>query len=210
MNTLYIILLPLLLFAGAILVILLDAFLKDSSRKSQALSIFVLLATLLSCLFVWPHQGSAFNGMIVLDSFSLVATFLFCLAGLITLLLLHDHPLSTAQFHSLLLLTLIGMILLVSGTNFLVLFIGLEILSLSIYVLAAFAKGDPLSAESGMKYFLLGSFASAFFLYGVAFIYGATGSIQLNAVAEAIAKPDFAKSAVSLSGNCFFDCWVRV
>ncbi len=72
------------------------------------------------------------------------------------------------------------MILLVAGSHFVVIFIGLEMLSLSIYVLAAFAKKDPLSAESGMKYFLLGSFASAFFLYGAAFIYGATGSLQLN------------------------------
>jgi NADH-quinone oxidoreductase subunit N len=141
--------------------------------------------------FLWEFQGSAFNGMIVLDSFSLLSSFLFCFAGLVTLLLLYDHPLSTAQFHALLLLTLVGMILLVSGTNFLVLFIGLEILSLSIYVLAAFAKRDPLSAESGMKYFLLGSFASAFFLYGIAFIYGATGSMQIHEIAASIAQPGF-------------------
>jgi NADH-quinone oxidoreductase subunit N len=91
----------------------------------------------------------------------------------------------------------------VSGTNFVVLFIGLEILSLSIYVLAAFAKKDPLSAESGMKYFLLGSFASAFFLYGVAFVYGATGSIQLNAIAAAIANPDFANHKYLYLGLVF-------
>jgi NADH-quinone oxidoreductase subunit N len=198
-----IILLPVLLFAGSIFVILLDAFSADSARKSYGFTILILLATFLASFFLWPYQGSAFQGMIVLDSFSLVATALFCLAGLITLLLLHDSPLSTAQFHSLLLLTLIGMILLVSGTNFVVLFIGLEILSLSIYVLAAFAKGDPLSAESGMKYFLLGSFASAFFLYGVAFVYGATGSIQLNAVADAIASTDFANQKYLYLGVVF-------
>jgi NADH-quinone oxidoreductase subunit N len=154
-------------------------------------------------MFLWPYQGSAFDGMIVLDSFSLIAGFLFCLAGLITLLLLQDSPLSTAQLHSLLLLTLTGMILLVSGTNFVVLFIGLEILSLSIYVLAAFAKTDPLSAESGMKYFLLGSFASAFFLYGIAFIYGATGSIQLHAVGAAVANPEFANQLYLYLGLIF-------
>ena len=198
-----IILVPVLLLAGAVFVILLDAFLADPSRKTYRFTILILLAALVTSLFLWPHQGSAFEGMIVLDSFSLVATALFCLAGLITLLLLHDSPLSTAQFHSLLLLTLIGMILLVSGTNFVVLFIGLEILSLSIYVLAAFSKKDPLSAESGMKYFLLGSFASAFFLYGVAFVYGATGSIQLNAIAAAIANPDFANHKYLYLGLVF-------
>jgi NADH-quinone oxidoreductase subunit N len=198
-----IILLPVILLAGAILIILIDAFVREAARKSQTLTIFTLLATLIASLFLWPYQGSAFNGMIVLDSFSLVASALFCFAGLITMLLLHDSPLSTAQFHSLLLLTLIGMILLASGTNFVVLFIGLEILSLSIYVLAAFAKGDPLSAESGMKYFLLGSFASAFFLYGVAFVYGATGSIQLNAVAEAVANTGFANQKYLYLGLVF-------
>ena len=203
MNTLYIISLPSLLFIGAIIVMLLDSFLANSARKSYGLTILVLLAALLAAPFLWSYQGSAFNGMIVLDSFSLVGSFLFCLAGIITLLLLHDSPLSTAPFHCLLLLTLIGMMLLVSGTNFLVLFIGLEILSLSIYVLAAFAKRDPLSAESGMKYFLLGSFASAFFLYGVAFIYGATGSIQLNTIADAIAKPDFANRTYLFLGLTF-------
>jgi NADH-quinone oxidoreductase subunit N len=203
MNTLYIILLPVILFAGSILVILLDAFLADSARKSQTVTTLVLIATLLSSFFLWPYQGSAFNGMIVLDSFSLVATFLFCLAGLITILLLHGNPLSTAQFHALLLLTLVGMVMLVSGANFVVLFIGLEILSLSVYVLAAFAKKDPLSAESGLKYFLLGSFASAFFLYGVAFIYGATGSVQLNAVAAAIANPEFANRVYLYLGLIF-------
>jgi NADH-quinone oxidoreductase subunit N len=203
MNTLYIILLPLILFAGSIVVILLDAFFVDAPRKTYLLSLIVLIATVLTSLFLWPHQGSAFNGMIVLDSFSLIASFLFCLTGLVTLLLLDESPLSTSQFHALLLLTLIGMILLVSGTNFLILFIGLEILSLSIYVLAAFAKQDPLSAESGMKYFLLGSFASAFFLYGVAFIYGATGSMQLNQVAAAIGASGFASRSFLFLGLIF-------
>jgi NADH-quinone oxidoreductase subunit N len=182
METLYIILLPLILFAGAVIVILMDAFLKNSSSITYRFSMLVLVAAILAAPFLWSHQGAAFGGMIASDSFSLVATFLFCLAGLITLLLLDQNPLSTSQFHCLLLLTLIGMCLLVSGMHFLILFIGLEILSLSVYVLAAFARHNPLSAESGMKYFLLGSFASAFFLYGAAFIYGSTGSMYLNQV----------------------------
>ena len=198
-----ILLIPLILFAGAVIVILLDAFLKDSARKSYSFTLLVLIAAMLSSLFLWPYQGPVFDGMFVLDSFSLIAGFLFCLAALIALLLLHDHPLSTAQFHALLLLTLVGMILLVGGTNFLVLFIGLEILSLSIYVLASFAKKDPLSAESGMKYFLLGSFASAFFLYGVAFIFGATGSIQFEKVAAAIANQNFANQTYLYLGLIF-------
>jgi NADH-quinone oxidoreductase subunit N len=181
-DTLYIILLPLILFAGAVIVILIDAFSKNSSRITYHFSMLVLIAAMLATPWLWSHQGTAFGGMIASDSFSLLAIFLFCLAGLITLLLLDQNPLSTSQFHCLLLLTIIGMVLLVSGMHFLILFIGLEILSLSVYVLAAFARHSALSAESGMKYFLLGSFASAFFLYGAAFLYGATGSMYLNQI----------------------------
>jgi len=191
MNALFVILLPSILFTASVIVILLDAFMRDSTRATYSFSLLVLAATMLVSLCLWEKQGTAFDGMIVLDSFSLVVTFLFCLAGLVMLLLSDGSPQSTSQFHCLVLLTLVGMILLLSGTHFLVIFIGLEILSLSVYVLAAFAKEDPLSAESGLKYFLLGSFASAFFLYGTAFIYGAAGSLQLNVIAKSITYPDF-------------------
>src|SRR5205085_151087 len=74
---------------------------------------------------------------------------------------------------------------------------------LSIYVLAAFSKADPKSAESGLKYFLLGSFASAFFLYGIAFVFGATGTLQLSEVARAISQQGFAGSTLLYLGLVF-------
>ncbi len=203
MNTISVISVPLVLAIGVILVTLIDALAADSARKSYRVSIVVLIAAMLLSVSQWGQQGSAFNGMMVHDNFSLAAGFLFSLAALITVLLAQNTPLGVTQFHSLLLLTLIGMLLLVSGTNFMVLFIGLEILSLSIYVLACFHKRDPLSAESGMKYFLLGSFASAFFLYGMAFIYGSTGTLQLHQIALTIADPDFGNRTVLLLGVVF-------
>lgn len=203
MSNISVIAVPLILLIGAILVILIDAFAADSARKSHWVSAAILIAAILVAASLWGQQGTAFNGMIVHDNFSLVAGILFSLAGVVTVLLAQNTPLATSQFHSLLLLTLIGMMLLVSGTNFIVLFIGLEILSLSIYVLACFYKRDPLAAESGMKYFLLGSFASGFFLYGMAFIYGSTGSLQLNQIALEIADPGFASRSVLLLGVIF-------
>lgn len=190
MNELYVILLPLVLFCGSMIVILIDAFVSDSTKITYRASIGFLVLTMVLAVSLWTRQGSAFSDMVVLDRFSLGAVFLFCLAGWITLLLARDHAYCKTQFHSLLLLTLVGMALLVQGSHFLVLFIGLEILSLSIYVLAAFAKGDPLSIESGIKYFLLGSFASAFFLYGVAFIFGSTGTMHLAYMADSITFAD--------------------
>ena len=203
MRSLFVILLPSILFTASVIVILLDAFMRDSTRATYRFSLLILAATMLASLFLWDKQASAFEGMIVLDSFSLVATFLFCLAGLVTLLLADGSTVSTSQFHCLVLLTLVGMILLISGTHFLIIFIGLEILSLSVYVLAAFAKEDPLSAESGLKYFLLGSFASAFFLYGAAFIYGAAGSLQLNVIAKSITYSNFNGQVFLLLGVIF-------
>jgi NADH-quinone oxidoreductase subunit N len=203
MNILSSILLLAVLAIGTILVILIDAFAKKSAPLSFAASILTLIGALGSCVFHWSLQGSAFGGMITFDSFSLSASFIFCLAALITLLLVDGTPYATAQFHSLLLLTLIGMILLVAGSHLVVIFIGLEMLSLSIYVLAAFAKKDPLSAESGLKYFLLGSFASAFFLYGAAFVYGATGSLQLNGIANVLSTASSERYPILYLGIIF-------
>jgi NADH-quinone oxidoreductase subunit N len=203
MIPLYPLLLPILLLAGVVLVVLLDAFKSDPSRVTHRISVFVLVVSILVCFLLWNKEGSAFGKMIVLDTFSLVASVLFLLAGLITVLLSEGTPHSNSQFHSLILLTLIGMVLLVSGGHFVVLFIGLEILSLSVYVLAAFAKRDPLSAESGLKYFLLGSFASAFFLYGVAFIYGATGSMNLYQIGTSIRAANFGGNTYLLLGIVF-------
>jgi NADH-quinone oxidoreductase subunit N len=203
MNQLFVILLPAILCTGTVLVMLVEAFVKNPAKKTSWLSIAVLGATIAASIFLWNSHGTAFNGMIVLDSFSLIATFLFSLAAFITLLLIDGTPYNTSQFHALLLLTVVGMILLIAGANFIILFIGLEMLSLSIYVLACFAKHDPLSAESGLKYFLLGSFASAFFLYGIAFIFGATGSLHLNKVAEVIGSQTFQAQPVLYLGLLF-------
>jgi NADH-quinone oxidoreductase subunit N len=204
MNTLFVVSIPAILLIGAILVILLDAFLgKNAASKTLRVAQTFLLISMAAAPFLWEKQGASFGGMFVMDSFSLITGFLFCLAAFVSLLLSEDATYSTAQFHSLVLLTVVGMLLLVGGAHLLVIFIGLEILSLSVYVLAAFAKGDPLSAESGLKYFLLGSFASAFFLYGTAFIYGGTGSLQLNAIAAAITKGGIAGRPLLMLGIVF-------
>lgn len=203
MNNLLIILSPAIVAGGAILVILVDALVKKSETLTFRLSILTLIASMFTSMYFFNRQGSAFGGMFYLDSFSLLASMLFMIAAFVTLLMTQDSPFANAQFHSLLLLSVVGMILLVAGGHFLILFIGLEVLSLSIYVLASFAKKDPLSAESGMKYFLLGSFASAFFLYGATFIYGATGTMQLTAIAAAIRMPGFASSNLVMLGIVF-------
>jgi NADH-quinone oxidoreductase subunit N len=196
-------LLPLVLGTGLLLIILFDAFSTNAKKFTHALAILTIIAGMAACIFHWQAKAETLNGMIIFDSFSLTASLIFCLAAFTTVLLVHDTSYESPQFHSLTILTLIGMILLAAGGHFVVIFIGLEILSLSVYVLAAFAKKDPLSAESGLKYFLLGSFASAFFLYGAAFVYGASGSLQINGIAEALSTPGFDQEGVLYLGLVF-------
>ncbi|HSE39892.1 MAG TPA: NADH-quinone oxidoreductase subunit N, partial [Acidobacteriota bacterium] len=195
--------LPMVLGTGLVLIILVDAFSTKVRKITHPLAILTILAGMAACVFHWQAKAETLNGMIIFDSFSLAASLIFCIAALTTVLLVHDTQYESPQFHSLTILTLIGMIFLAAGGHFVVIFIGLEILSLSVYVLAAFAKKDPLSAESGLKYFLLGSFASAFFLYGVAFVYGASGSLQVNGIAKALSTPGFDQEGVLYLGLVF-------
>src|SRR5207245_1379958 len=86
------------------------------------------------------------------------------------------------EYYALLMASVTGMMLIAAATSFMVIFIALEILSLALYILAGFARGSGRSQEAGMKYFLLSSFASAFLVYGMALIYGATGSTRLQQI----------------------------
>ena len=203
MDILLSLMLPIVLAAFMLLIIVVDAFSAKAKAISHALSVAALIAGMASCIYHWQVKTNVFAGMIIFDSFSLTASFIFCLAALITVLLVQKTEYESPQFYSLLILTLIGMIFLAAGSHFVVIFIGLEILSLSVYVLAAFAKKDPLSSESGLKYFLLGSFASAFFLYGVAFVYGASGSLQLNGIAKALSASGFDNQTMLYLGLIF-------
>ena len=123
----------------------------------------------------------AFNGMIVLDrlrlSFTLVFIVVSALTVLVSIIWVEWERLPAGEFHSLLLFATAGMMLMASGGDLVIIFLGLEVLSIATYVMAGFRKTDLRSNESSMKYFILGSFSSAFLLYGIALIYGATATM---------------------------------
>src|SRR5204862_3303699 len=123
---------------------------------------------------------AAFNGMIVLDELRLSFTLIFLLVAFLTILIasvwIETEQLPAGEFHSLLLFATSGMMLMASAGDLVIVFLGLEILSIATYVLAGFRRTDIRSNESSLKYFILGSFASAFLLYGIALIYGATAT----------------------------------
>src|SRR5215204_831684 len=167
---------------AAVLVMLVDAFARPTQRWiTGTISLVGLIASAISTIWLWSTgtaSSDAFNGMIVLDELRLGFTLIFLLVSVLTLLIstvwVHGENLPAGEFHSLLLFATVGMMLMASGNDLVIIFLGLEILSIATYVMAGFRRTDVRSNESSLKYFILGSFSSAFLLYGIALVYGAT------------------------------------
>jgi NADH-quinone oxidoreductase subunit N len=175
----------LILSVAGILVMMVDAFTRRLSQRwvTGAISLVGLGAAAAATLWLWSGaQGSAdssaFNGMIVLDpmrlSFTLVFIIVSALTILVSMIWVEWEGLPAGEFHTLLLFATVGMMLMAAGNDLVMIFLGLEILSIATYVMAGFRKNDLRSNESSLKYFILGSFSSAFLLFGIALIYGAT------------------------------------
>jgi len=168
--------------AAAVLVMLVDAFARPTQRWiTGGISLAGIAAAAISIFWLWSTgtaSSDAFNGMIVLDELRLGFTLIFLLVSGLTLLIstvwVEREQLPAGEFHSLLLFATVGMMLMASGNDLVIIFLGLEILSIATYVMAGFRRTDVRSNESSLKYFILGSFSSAFLLYGIALIYGAT------------------------------------
>jgi NADH-quinone oxidoreductase subunit N len=184
LNLNFRLLLPeLILSVTGIVVMLTDAFTRRTERRATAaLSLVGIAATAWATLWLWPTgqvaDTRAFNGMIVLDPLRLSFTLLFLIVAALTVLVsaiwVEREGLPAGEFHTLLLFATVGMMLMASGNDLVMIFLGLEILSIATYVMAGFRKNDLRSNESSLKYFILGSFSSAFLLYGIALVYGAT------------------------------------
>lgn len=180
--------LPLLFLAGwASLLLLVIAFApRESRRRIPLLSALGLLVTGFLTVQQFGSQEEAFGGMFVADGFSAFLNLLLVLSGLLAIALASDYlkrmEIARQEYYVLMLFSISGMMLMASAADLIVVFLALELLSIPLYVLAAFASPDPKSDEAGLKYFLLGAFASGFLLYGIALIYGATASTGLSEV----------------------------
>src|SRR3982750_477638 len=208
---------------AAVVVMLVDAFVRPTQRWiTGSISLAGLLLAALATIYLWTNgtaSSDAFNGMIVLDELRLGFTLIFLLVSGLTLLIstvwVGGEELPAGEFHSLLLFATVGMMLMASGNDLVIIFLGLEILSIATYVMAGFRRTDLRSNESSLKYFILGSFSSAFLLYGMALVYGGThtisglpGTTNINQIAAQLADAKypaliFAGAAMMLVGFGF-------
>jgi NADH-quinone oxidoreductase subunit N len=182
------------LTAAGTLVMLLEAGRKEQSRwLFPALSLAALGAAIAAAFAAGGDHGFAFQNMVVVDGF---ATFfrVLCFAAAALAVLCSGHYLAaekanSGEYYALLLFAVAGQGVMVTGNDLLMVFIGLEISSIASYVLAGYLRDDRRNNESALKYFLLGSFATAFLLYGIAWIYGLTGTTDLTLIRSALADP---------------------
>ena len=190
----------------ALVVLLVELALPHSGEKSKHtgpanftvlpilsfLGILGAIATTIA-LFLVNHPQQVFNSMVGADAGTLYAYLIILSAGGLGVLLSPSYLkrlklVDQGEYYTLLLMAMAGMMLMAAATSFVIIFVGLEMFSLALYILCGFAAQRKASQEAGIKYFLLSSFASAFLLYGIALIYAATGSTTLTAIANFV-KP---------------------
>jgi NADH-quinone oxidoreductase subunit N len=204
----YIAILPeLMLTLFGVAVMMAEPLLKPGSsrRPLGLLALAGTLASVLASAYQAGSPGPGFFAMVQVDAFSVFFHLLIAMIAALVILssleYLETEGIRAGEFYGLVLLGAVGMQLMSSAVELVLIFIALEISSISTYVLAGFRKNVAASAESSIKYFLLGSFATAFFLYGVALMFGATGSTYIPAIADALRTshvPPLAFVAVAL------------
>ncbi|HMJ57491.1 MAG TPA: NADH-quinone oxidoreductase subunit N [Gemmatimonadales bacterium] len=185
-------LLPELVLTGWALVLLLFVAWRHHTVRDLRIAGWLTLAALLStgiaAWWLWYNmaQAAGLAGMVAVDDFRWVTDWLFLggagLTTLISFAYLEREQLVAPEYYILLIFATLGMMLMAAGEDLMVIFLGLELMSIAVYVLAGFDRRSPRSAEAALKYFLLGAFASGFLLYGIALIYGATGTTNLSLI----------------------------
>ncbi|MFQ5521136.1 MAG: NADH-quinone oxidoreductase subunit N, partial [Candidatus Methylomirabilia bacterium] len=182
---------PVLVLTATTVVLLLLDLLPPRDRKGHLalVALVGVLGALVLILLRWGHGGQAFRGMVVLDNYALFFDVVIAYATGLVLLLSMDYirrnGVEAGEYYALICFSATGMMLMASAGDLIVIFLALELMSISLYVLAGFFSGRLASGEASMKYFLLGAFASGFLLYGIALIYGATGTTSISGIALA-------------------------
>jgi len=189
----YIRILPeLVLSAFGIVVMLLDP-IVDEKASQKLLGLIALAGAVFGMAATWyasQSPGLAFSNMVRIDDFSVFFHFLVIAIAAVVILMSYEYmtvqKIRAGEYYALILFGVVGMALMSSAVELVLIFIALEISSISTYILAGFRRHEASSAEASLKYFLLGSFATAFFLYGVALMFGATGSTNIDDISRTL------------------------
>ena len=190
---------PILCVALAGLVVLLAEAFRGKGEKMPigGLAIIGLVGAGVASVLLWNRNTTSF-GVVTADNFALFVNVVLVVVGILTVMFSSDvverDRLPSGEYYAILLFSIVGMMLMAQATDLLLIFLALETMSIGVYVLTGIRKDQQAGTEAAFKYFLLGAFASAFFLYGIAFLYGVTGSTSLDRISSVIA-------AQSMSGN---------
>ncbi|CAN7457009.1 NADH:ubiquinone oxidoreductase subunit N [Devosia sp. Root413D1] len=180
----------LLLAVGAIVVLLVSLFWKGISSTAVSIVAIVLLLVVLAVLLLQPATGVLFNGVFIVDGFARYMKALVLGGAAATLLISlsnsKEHGIDKFEYAVLVLLATLGMMIMVSANDLMSLYIGLELQSLALYVVAAMKREDKKATEAGIKYFVLGALSSGMLLYGASLVYGFTGTTQIDQIVAAI------------------------
>ncbi|MDH7570128.1 MAG: proton-conducting transporter membrane subunit, partial [Armatimonadota bacterium] len=197
-------------FLGAVLVLMLDLVIPHRGKTVLSWVALAVLVTALAAALAPNFRVAAalgprpFAGLVVRDIYSLFFDVVFLFSGALAVLLSMGYArregLQQGEYYALLLFAVLGMMLMAVSAELFSLVISYEILSLSVYVLCGIARGKALSAEASMKYFLLGAFASGFLIYGVALVYGATGTTLLEGIRAQVTTRGLFGNGLLLAG----------
>jgi len=201
---------PLVLSFFGMVLLLINAFLpRGKSAPAAWISFIGIVVTGIVTVLGWTSLGTppllGFAGHVALDNYATFFNVTFLVAAGLTILMSDDYlqreGYPIGEYYTLILFSTVGAMFMASGIDLMTIFLGLEILSISLYVLAGLFRGQLKSNEAGMKYFLLGAFSTGFLLYGIALIYGVTGSTQLAEIQEALtAHPAMIGNPMAIAG----------
>jgi NADH-quinone oxidoreductase subunit N len=183
-----------ILLAGACLLLVIDTFSRDSDRKlTYVLDQLILIVTALMSLYLATSETVyAFGNHFVSDPMSTVLKVIVCTVSFFVFLYSHEylkkHEWMQGEYFILGLLAVLGMMVMISASSLLTVYLGLELLSLSLYAMVAMHKDSQPASEAAMKYFVLGALASGMLLYGISIFYGVTGTLELNQLSQVLAS----------------------
>jgi NADH-quinone oxidoreductase subunit N len=173
-----------LLIAGSL--ILVTAFLRRASEWAPVVAVAGYLVSLYLAVNQWGNQQAGFAGMVTCDDFGVMFKIIFIVSALLCLFMSYRYlkirGINKPEFYVLLLISTFGMMVMANSTDLVIMFLGLEIMSVPLYVMAGFNRRSLESNEAGIKYFIMGAFASAFLLMGIAFVFGAAETTNLRRI----------------------------